>query len=121
VVNLEQLGIYETILQFCLETWPAAGIFGPGIVRNHYLAPVGMVRTHSYVEYNGVRYGAYLHTSGKGYCYAYIDGRNPVRIEHVMFIEFPGAANMRVVCALVRPFQLPQVEPHFPWDAWYVI
>jgi hypothetical protein len=119
-IDLEQLGIYNIILRFCIELWPTAGIFGPGMVLNHYLAPVGMVRNHSYVECSGIRYGAYQHTSGKGYCYAYIDGRHPVRIERILAIEFPGAANMRAVCALVRPFQVPQTEPHFPWDTWYV-
>ncbi|KAG8686951.1 hypothetical protein FRC08_012245 [Ceratobasidium sp. 394] len=98
--------------------WPHAGIFGPGMVQNHYLAPIGMVRNHSYVEYNGIRYGANEHTSGKGYCYGYIDGRQPVRIERVLYIEFPGEAAMNCICALVRAFQPPQVEPIFPWDTW---
>lgn len=119
VVDLEQLGIYNIVLQFCLQLWPNAGIFGPGMVQNHYLAPMGMVRNHSYVEYNGIRYGAYQHTSGRGYCYAYIDGRNAVRIERILHIEFPVVVNMRAICALVSPFQIPQVEPHFPWDTWY--
>jgi hypothetical protein len=118
MVNLEELGIYDIVLQFCIGLWPAAGIFGPGMVLNNYLAPFGMVRNHSYVECDGTRYGAYQHSSGKGYSYAYIDGRNPVRIERVLHIEFPGVANMRAICALIRPFQLPEIEPHFPWDAW---
>lgn len=120
VVDLEDIGIYDLVLQFCKDLWPGAGLFGPGMILNHYLAPVGMVRNHSYVEYNGIRYGAYQHTSGKGYCYAYIDGRNAVRVERILCVEIPGVVHMRTVCALVRPFQLPQVEPQFPWDAWYV-
>jgi hypothetical protein len=103
VVNIEQLDIYDIVLQFCVELWPAAGIFGPGMVLNHYLAPVGMVRNHSYVKCNGIRYGAYQHTSGKGYCYAYIDQRNAVCIKHILYIEFPGMPNMHAVCMLVRP------------------
>ncbi|KAF8597086.1 hypothetical protein BDV93DRAFT_411443, partial [Ceratobasidium sp. AG-I] len=118
VIDMEQLRIYELVLQFCVELWPDAGVFGPGMVRTHYLAPTGMVRGHSYVEYNGIRYGAYQHTSGKGYSYAYIDGRCSVRIERILLIEFPGQVHMRSVCALVRPFQLPRVEPHFPWATW---
>jgi hypothetical protein len=120
VIDLEQFDIYELVLQFCVEIWPGAGIFGPGMVQNHYLAPKGMVRNHSYVEYNGIRYGAYQHTSGKGYCYGYIDERYPVRIERILYIEFPGEANMCCVCALVRPFQPSQVPGRFPWDTWCV-
>jgi hypothetical protein len=120
MVDLERLGLYDIVLQFCMALWPAAGIFGPGMVLNHYLAPEGMVRNHSYVEYNGIRYGAYQHTSGKGYCHAYIDGHHPVRIERILHVEFPGEAGLHCVCALVHPFQLPRVEPRFPWDTWYV-
>lgn len=104
-----------------MATWPDAGVFGPGMVRDCYLSPVGMVWNHSYVEHNGIRYGAYEHTSGKGYCYGYIDNRCPVCIERVLHIECPGEANMRCVCALVCPFQPPRIEPNFPWGAWYVL
>jgi hypothetical protein len=120
VIDLEELDIYNTVLQFCIETWPDAGIFGPGMADRHYLAPVGMVQNYSYVEYDGVRYGAFEHTSGKGYCYGYVEGRYPVRIERVLHIAFPGAHGMQDICILVRPFQPPSIEPHFPWDAWYV-
>lgn len=80
-----------------------------------------MVKNHSYMEYNGIRYGAYEHTSGRGYCYGYIDQRRPVRIERILHIEFPAEPEMHCVCALVRPFELPRTEPHFPWDTWYVL
>jgi hypothetical protein len=78
-----------------------------------------MVRNHSNVEYDGIRYSAYTHTSGKGYCYGYIDGRYPIRIEHILHIELPGEPYMSCICMLVCPFQPPPVEPRFPWDAWY--
>ncbi|QRW12956.1 hypothetical protein RhiLY_11955 [Ceratobasidium sp. AG-Ba] len=117
-IDLEKLGIYELMIQFCIELWPDAGIFGPGLARNLYLAPVGMVRNHSYVEFNGTRYGAYTHTSGKGYSYGYIDGRNAVRIERILHVKFEGQADMVCICALVRSFQPPRAVPQFPWDNW---
>ncbi|QRV78265.1 Transposase family tnp2 [Ceratobasidium sp. AG-Ba] len=117
-INIEKLGIYELMLQFCIELWPDAGIFGPGLARNLYLAPVGMVRNHSYVEFNGTRYGAYTHTSGKGYSYGYIDGRHAVRIERILHVKFEGEEGMECICALVRGFQLPRAVPQFPWDNW---
>ncbi|KAG9119634.1 hypothetical protein FRC07_005262 [Ceratobasidium sp. 392] len=119
MANLEELGIYDLVVWFCINLWPAAGIFGHGIIRDRYLAPVGMVRNHSYVEQNGIRYGAYHHTSGKGYCYAYIDNhRDAVRIERVLRIELPGQPELHCTCTLVRRFQVPQIQPQFPWDAW---
>ncbi|QRV96270.1 Transposase family tnp2 [Ceratobasidium sp. AG-Ba] len=118
MVDLEALGIYELVLQFCIDLWPGAGIFGRGMVHNLYFPPVGMTRNHSYVEFDGIRYGAHTHTSGKGYCYGYIDNRYPVRIERILHVNFPEQENMKCVCALVRGFQPPQVAPYFPWDTW---
>ncbi|QRV94937.1 Transposase family tnp2 [Ceratobasidium sp. AG-Ba] len=54
-----------------------------------------------------------------GYCYGYIDGqRDPVRIEQVLRIQIPGDPELSCICAVVRRFQAPQVEPRFPWDTW---
>ncbi|CCO36144.1 hypothetical protein BN14_10269 [Rhizoctonia solani AG-1 IB] len=117
-VDLQALGLYQLVLDFCVGLWPEAGIFGPGVAQRRYLAPSGMVRNHSYVEHDGIRYGAYEHTGGKRYCYGYINGRYPVRIDRILHIAFPGEPEMQAICALVRPFQPPLVEPDFPWDAW---
>lgn len=84
-----------------------------------YLPAVGLVRNHSFVEQDGVRYGSYHHTSGRGYCYGYIDGRYPVRIERILNIVFPEEPELRSLCVLVRPFRPPTEEPLFPWNAWY--
>jgi hypothetical protein len=119
IIDLEAHGLYEVVLKFCIERWPDAGIFGPGMAARLYLPPVGMIRNHSYVEHDGIRYGAYEHASGRGYCYGYVDGRYPVRIDRVLRIVFPGQPEMQCVCALIRPFRPPPIEPHFPWDAWY--
>ncbi|QRW07944.1 Transposase family tnp2 [Ceratobasidium sp. AG-Ba] len=118
VIDLEKHRIYQLVLDFCIEYWPDAGIFGPGMPRQRYLAPEGMVRNHSYVELNGVRYGAWEHTSGVGYCYGYIDGRSPVRIDRILSIEIPGVPYMHCICALVRSFCPALVEAQFPWDTW---
>ncbi|QRW22084.1 Transposase family tnp2 [Rhizoctonia solani] len=117
LINLEKAGLYKTVFEFCTAKWPNAGIFGPNVIGVHYLAPHGMVRNHSYVEFNGIRYGSHEHTSGKGYCYAYIDNRQAVRIERILAIEIPGT-RFRGICVLVRLFQAPEVEPDFPWAAW---
>ncbi|QRW10224.1 Transposase family Tnp2 protein [Ceratobasidium sp. AG-Ba] len=119
LVDLEKLGLYELVTGFCINLWPDAGIFGPGMVRDRYFAPVGMVRGYSYVELNGIRYGSYHHSSGNGYCYGYIDDqRTPVRIKRVLSIQVPGDPELSCICALVRRFQAPRIEPQFPWDTW---
>ncbi|KAG9080050.1 hypothetical protein FS749_008140 [Ceratobasidium sp. UAMH 11750] len=118
IIDLEKHQLYELVLQFCISVWPDARTFGLGMVRQRYLAPSGMVRNHSYVEHDGIRYGAWEHTSGKGYCYGYIDTRYPVRIDRILHIEFLGEPDMCCVCALVRLFQPPPIEARFPWDSW---
>jgi hypothetical protein len=120
-IDLGKYNLYDLVLQFCIAMWPDAGIFGPGMVQQRYLSPVGMVRNYSYMEHDGIRYGAYKHASGIGYCYGYIDDRYPVRINHVLRIAFPGEPDMHCVCVLVRRFQPPRVEARFPWDEWYVL
>ncbi|KAG9118798.1 hypothetical protein FRC07_006510, partial [Ceratobasidium sp. 392] len=116
-IHLDQLGLYDAVLQFCIEKWPDAGIFGPGMIQQHYLAPHGMVRNHSYVEFNGIRYGSHGHTSGKGYCYGYIDDRRAVRIERILAVDIPDT-NFQCICVFVQQFQQPEVDPQFPWDTW---
>lgn len=117
-INLEDAGIYQLVLDYCMELWPDAGLFGHGMVDQIHLPPVGVVRNFSYVERDGLRYGSYHHTSGKGYCYGYIDGRQPVRVERILRVDIPGDPNLRTILALVRLFQPPRVEPEFPWEAW---
>ncbi|KAF8597816.1 hypothetical protein BDV93DRAFT_452284, partial [Ceratobasidium sp. AG-I] len=121
VIDLAKRGLYQLVLEFCVALWPDEGIFGPGAPEERYLAPVGMVRNHSYVEHNGLRYGSFHHTSGKGYCYGYIDGRYPVRVERILDITIPGVPgtpNLNAICIVVCPFLAPAIEPRFPWDTW---
>jgi hypothetical protein len=39
IIDLETTNICCPVLQFRVETWPDAGIFGPGMVQQRYLAP----------------------------------------------------------------------------------
>jgi hypothetical protein len=118
LINLEDVGIYQLVLDYCMNLWPGASIFGHGMADRVHLPPMGMVRNFSYVEHNGLRYGSFLHTSGKGYCYGYIDGRQPVHVDRILVVDIPGNPNLRTILALVRQFQPPSVEPEFPWDTW---
>ncbi|KDN38399.1 hypothetical protein RSAG8_09493, partial [Rhizoctonia solani AG-8 WAC10335] len=118
VIDLQKHGLYETVFDFCTRKWPRAGIFGLGMPQRVHLPPKGVVRHYSYVEHDGIRYGGFYHTSGKGYCYGYIDHREAVRIDNVLYIEFPGRPRLRSICVLVRRFRHPAIEPRFPWNRW---
>jgi hypothetical protein len=115
-------GLYELILDFCQEMWPMNRFYGVGIAipGGIYLPANGSARLQAYVEYDGLRYGSYFHSSGKGACYGYIEHRHPVRIERIVLIEVPNHPRMRTICVLVRRFKLPAREPDFPWSAWYL-
>jgi hypothetical protein len=102
--------------------WPEARVFGFGvpIPGGIYLPPEGAVRNHSYVEYDGIRYGSHLHSGGRRAQYGYIRQRQPVRVERILSIELPGRPQMRTICALVRTFKAPAIVPDFPWSTWCV-
>lgn len=118
VLDLEEAGIYDLVLDYCTDLWPDAGLFSHGMVDQVHFPPVGVVRNFSYVEHDGLRYGSCLHTSGKGYMYGFINSRQPVRVERILQVEIPGHPNLRTILALVRQFQPPCIEPDFPWNAW---
>ncbi|CUA76597.1 Neurobeachin-like protein 2 [Mus musculus] [Rhizoctonia solani] len=115
-------GIYELFVQFCRRQWPDAGIFGNDMAPAQlYLPPNGSIRKFSYIEYDGIRYGSFHHTNGCGYCYGYIgQERHAARIEWILLVDFPNRPELRTVCVVVRRFQLPDVEPDFPWSHWNV-
>ena len=116
----EHDGLYDLFLQFCQLKWPDAGIFGDGMAPSRlYLPQNGLIRNFSFVECNGIRYGSFHHTSGSGYSYGYIGPEHhAARIEWILSVDFPGHPELRTVCVVVRRFQLPEVEPRFPWSHW---
>jgi hypothetical protein len=118
MINLKEAGIYQLLLDYCIGLWPVAGIFGHGMVDHIHFPPVGAVWNFSYVKHNGLHYGSYHHTSSKGYSYGYIDGCQPVRVERILQIEIPGYPDLHTICMLVCRFELPEIEPEFPWDRW---
>jgi hypothetical protein len=119
-VDLQKLGIYNLVLGFVRQIWPEERVYGYGVPvpGGSYLPPKSTTRNFSYLEHNGMRFGSYLHTGGRRTCYGYIDGRQPVRIDQVLLIEVPNRPHMRTICALVRLFWAPEVEPDFPWSHW---
>ncbi|KAF8595180.1 hypothetical protein BDV93DRAFT_481245 [Ceratobasidium sp. AG-I] len=119
-INIQQLGIYNTVLDFCRQMWPAHRFYGPGVVipGGIYVPPEGAVRKHAYVEYDSLRYGSCWHSGGRRACYGYITNQQPVRVEQVLSIEIPNNPRLRTICVLVRLFRRPEIQPNFPWSAW---
>ena len=107
-------------LNFCIRKWPHAGIFGDGMAQDIiYLPPRGTIRRYSYVEYNGTCYGSFHHKSGQGYCYGYVgQEHHAARIEWILGVDFPGHPELHTVCVFIRRFELPIIEPDFPWSRW---
>jgi len=79
--------------------------------------------SYSYVDVNGLRYGAGTNSRGEKYCYAYVKDRRPVYIDRIIHIrhERPSKVMREVTCAVVRPFLQPEAIPEFPLDPWYVL
>ncbi|EUC61398.1 hypothetical protein RSOL_392940 [Rhizoctonia solani AG-3 Rhs1AP] len=120
--KVEYQGLYRMFLNFCAQKWPHAGVFGDGMAQGQlYLPPTGLIRRYSWVEYNGIRYGSFNHRSGRGYCYGYVgQEHHAARIEWILGVDFPGHPELRTVCVFVRRFQLPIIEPDFPWSQWEI-
>jgi hypothetical protein len=121
--DLQALQVYDLLLGFTRRIWPDARVFGFGVLipGGVYLPPQGSARNHSYVEYDGLRYGSCLHSSGRRAQYGYIRGRQPVRVERIIAVEVPGHPHMHTICVLVRLFKRPRIVPDFPWSAWCVL
>ncbi|EUC58790.1 hypothetical protein RSOL_278550, partial [Rhizoctonia solani AG-3 Rhs1AP] len=122
MINLckrEYGGLYQMFLHFCMRKWPQVAIFGDGMAGQLYLPPKGLIRRYSYIEYNGVRYGSANHTSGRGYSYGYVgQEHHAARIEWILGVDFPGRPELHTICVFIRRFQLPVIEPNFPWSDW---
>jgi hypothetical protein len=76
--------------------------------------------SYSYIEIDGLRYGAGNSTRGEKYCYAYIDHRRPVHIDYIFKIKHQrnraDLPALETTCAIVRPLLQVPDAPEFPWD-----
>lgn len=72
---------------------------------------------------NKIPYGAYTHTRGLGTSYAYIDGRTPVRIAHILHLcrvrRDPRLPRLEASVAIVQRFQNDGTLPIMPWSMRY--
>lgn len=77
------------------------------------------VKSHATVDVCGLRYGASTSPHGAKSCYAYMDGRQAVRIDYLLHIvhprDDPASPPLTATCAVVRPFQHDDSLPEMPW------
>lgn len=81
------------------------------------------VQEITYVKVRGLRYGATHRQRGQKFRFAYIEGRNPVRIAWIYHIKHrrrdPTLPPLEHTCALIQRFQRDDRIPSMPWDIRY--
>ncbi|KAJ7127496.1 hypothetical protein C8R46DRAFT_53144 [Mycena filopes] len=117
-------GLYPLLLLYARSLWPHAKIVSDG---GHQEGPVlsSKVKIFGNVLVRGVKYGMHAHHRGKGYCYGFIEGRIPCKINYLAQITISTGETKKV--ALVRRFQAmddadsavtKQLVKNTPWYDW---
>ncbi|KAH9932536.1 uncharacterized protein B0H18DRAFT_903868, partial [Fomitopsis serialis] len=120
-LKLRQLGVYALILCFLQETWSKSVQLVADTAPADAGEPFVAVNIPSYsnILVDGLRYGAYDTHRGRNSCYAYIDGRVPVRITHIFHVRHSrrdrSLAALECTCAVVQRFVYDEDIPDMPW------
>ena len=125
-VDLHALNLYHQMLVYLRELWSAdiklAGDTEPVAAGEPFTTHA--VRSVDFATVNGIRYGVTNKHQGKGYRHAYVNGRQPVRIAHIMRVKIfrrdTRLPALEHVCAYVEPFKAVRNCPRMPWDLRYV-
>jgi hypothetical protein len=118
----EQNGLYKLFVEFYRDKWPYIEILGDEMAPGQlYLHCKGLVCNFSYIKHKGIWYGAFHHSSGRGYYYEYIgQDHYGAHIEWILSANFADHSELRIICVIIRWFQSPEVEPEFSWSRWWV-
>lgn len=82
---------------------------------------MGNAKVFSHLWLNGLHYGAATLHRGKSARFAYINGREPVEIQHLLTVEHrrrDGTDPLVTHIAIVRHFCQDDDLPEFPWEMW---
>jgi hypothetical protein len=122
-VRILGAGWYEEVLAYLKDIWQDSGV---NLVALSDRTPgatfMGIVRSHTHVNIDGLRYGAASSNSGHSARFAYMDDRIPIQIERIIHAREPPVQNAPLAAdfAIVRRFVQDDDMPEFPWDIWYV-
>jgi hypothetical protein len=83
---------------------------------------IGSVRSYLHMRIKSLRYGAATAHRGKFVQYAYINTREPVKIQYIFQAELwqEHMPSLLADFALIRKFQRGDDLPRFLWDLWYI-
>ncbi|KAJ7737452.1 hypothetical protein DFH07DRAFT_966505 [Mycena maculata] len=117
--------IYATLLLYARKIWPQKTIVSDGGVQDGVNLS-SKAKAFGNVQLRGVKYGMTSHHRGKGYCYNFIEGRVPCKIQYLLGIQLSSDETKLV--ALVERFEgrNPADEvwkdgvKAVPWHDWSV-
>lgn len=125
-LDIRTEGLYRVLLLYARSVWPNKKIVSDGGAQEGTILS-SKVKAFGNVLVRGVKYGMFRHHRGKGYCYAFINGRIPCQIEYLVQISLSTGEESLV--ALVRRFEGPDEadedwrtgEKALPWHDWCVL
>lgn len=123
-MNLHKLGLYVLVYNHVRALWADQVLLKPdtaALLPGEPFVAVA-VQSLSTVDVCGLRYGAATNTRGLKSCYAYMDGRQAVWIDHLLHVthkrDDPALAPITMTCAVIRPFRQNDALPEMPWALW---
>lgn len=125
-VSLRQLGLYGLVLRYFQHLWSEEVqlVADTASVDSGEPFVAVAIKSYSHVHVHGLRYGSFHTHRGKGSSYAYIDGRQPVRINYILYVEHIRRDHMlpqlEHACAIVQRFVRDDSIPEMPWELRYV-
>ncbi|EIW82591.1 hypothetical protein CONPUDRAFT_142843 [Coniophora puteana RWD-64-598 SS2] len=113
--------IYDLVYQLLWQRWRC--IIDLRHLNNSISGGVifsGDVLSYSHIWVRNLRYGAAAHHRGKSGQYAYISGRQPVEIMHLLHVRQPLRFGdpLEATVAVVRRFVPADGQVEFPWAMW---
>ncbi|KAJ3016517.1 hypothetical protein NUW54_g789 [Trametes sanguinea] len=122
MVDLRTLGVYTLVYHFLKELWAEDVILLPdtaptGLGGESFIA--NRIASHPLIHICGLRYGAASSAFGAKASYTYINGQQPVKIDHILHITHArddrSLPLLTSTCAIVRPFMTDSTVPEMPW------
>ncbi|KAJ7746170.1 hypothetical protein DFH07DRAFT_963043 [Mycena maculata] len=124
-MDIRAANIYATLLLYARKIWPQKTIVSDGGLQDGAILS-SKAKAFGNVHLRGVKYGMADHHRGKGYCYGFIEGRVPCKIQYLLEIQLSSGETKLV--ALVERFEGPNPADEVwkdgvkavPWHDWSV-
>ncbi|KAI9063735.1 hypothetical protein FKP32DRAFT_1571273 [Trametes sanguinea] len=121
--NLRAEGLYTLVFRYLRDVWQDEVTLIADTSFSEDGSPfiALSVPTYSHLTVGGQRYGTADSHHGQAHCYAYINGRQPVKIVHILKVEhsFEDECVPALVAnlAVVQPFISSTAGDYLPWAA----